>query len=652
MCAYNAIDGAPACASKELLQDILRKDWGFKGFVTSDCGAVDDFYELKAHHFSTSAETASVAGIRTGTDTNCGKTYLALNKAVQQGLIKESEIDVSLKRLFTARYKLGLFDPPASMPYSSLPFSDVGSTEHHDLALKTARESMVLLKNDSILPLKQGIQTIAVIGPNAASLSAIEGNYNAVPRDPQMPVDALATEFKGAHILYAQGSPYADGVALPAPRTLFHPSAGSNVEGLKAEYFAAASFTGQPILTRVDSQIDFDWNSASPVPGAPADHFAVRWSGIITPPAPGTYHFSMRLAHCYPCGDAEKFAVFLDGRPVAGFNLPAAETHESGAPPFTMTFADTKSHSFRVEYQHQAPLFGGGISLEWTPAVQLIESEAVTAAKKADVVLAFLGLSPELEGEEMPIRVEGFAGGDRTDIQLPASQRHLLEAVAATGKPLVVVLLNGSALAVKWAQDHANAILEAWYPGEAGAQAIAQTLSGANNPGGRLPITFYSSLSDLPAFTDYSMSNRTYRYFKGKPLYGFGYGLSYSTFTYSNLKLSAPAFKASDTVTVEINVKNTGSVSGDEVAELYLTPPHSPVSPALALKGFQRVHLAPAETKHLVFHLDPRAISQVDAQGTRAVTPGDYTIAVGGSQPTTGTLTQRFTIHGTQTLPH
>ncbi len=264
-----------------------------------------------------------------------------------------------------------------------------------------------------------------------------------------------------------------------------------------------------------------------------------------------------------------------------------------------MTFDDTKPHVLRVEYIHNAKLFGAGITMEWSPKPGLLEPDAVAIAKQADAVLAFVGLSPELEGEEMPIHIEGFSGGDRTDIKLPAAQQHLLEAVAATGKPLIVVLMNGSALAVNWAQQHANAIVEAWYPGEGGAQAIAETLSGKNNPGGRLPVTFYDSVDQLPAFTDYAMANRTYRYFKGTPLYGFGYGLSYTTFAYSKIHLSTSTLKAGDTLTVEADVKNTGTRAGDEVAELYLTPPHTNVSPNLALAGFTRVHLAPGETKHI-----------------------------------------------------
>ena len=655
MCAYNAIDKAPACASKELLETILRGDWGFGGYVTSDCGAIDDFFQKTAHHTSTDAETASVAGIRAGTDTNCGTTYRALTAAVGRGLIKESEIDVSIKRLFLARYRLGLFDPAAKVPYASIPFSEVNSPAHQALALQAANESMVLLKNEAgALPLKPGIRTIAVVGPNAASLSAIEGNYNAIPRNPVLPVDGIAAEFKSAKVIYAQGSPYAEGVALPVPRTMLHPDGTTNLEGLKAEYFASDAFDGKPLLQRVDKQIDFDWNGASPVPGVPSDRFAVRWTGSIAAPQPGDYEFAIHLADCYPCEDHEKLAVYFDGKPVSGSETSAsAYSRSSHTPAFNLNFADAKRHDLRVEYLHNAKLFGAGISLEWTPKSSDLQKEALAAAQRSDVVLAYVGLSPQLEGEEMPIHIEGFSGGDRTDIKLPASQQSLLEALAATGKPLVVVLLNGSALSVTWAQEHANAILEAWYPGESGGTAIAQTLSGKNNPAGRLPVTFYASVDQIPAFEDYAMANRTYRYFKGKPLYGFGYGLSYTDFSYSGLKLSTKTLRAGDPFTVEADVKNTGSRAGDEVTELYLTPPHTGVSPALALAGFNRVHLGPGETRHVSFNLDPRTLSQVDEKGVRSVSPGSYRVSVGGSQPTKTQSSQigDFTIDGTKELP-
>src|SRR3984885_4599001 len=655
MCAYNAIDGYPACANHELLDHILRRDWGFKGYVTSDCGAVDDFFEQTAHHPSADKATAAADGIKAGTDTNCGDTYLALGEAVKRELVAEAEIDVSLKRLYKARFQLGMFDPPAKVPYNSIPLSEVASAEHRSLSLDASRESIVLLKNDgSFLPLKPELRTIAVVGPNAASLSALEGNYNAVPRDPVLPVDGITSEFPQAKVLYAQGAPYAEGVAIPVPRTLLHPENQPKVDGLTGEYFASAGFDGKPVLTRVDKQIDFDWNAASPIAGVPQNSFAVRWSGSITPPAAGSYSFALRLANCYPCRDHERFSVYIDEKAVAGFaTQPDAESRGSGTPKFTITFADNKPHELRVEYTHTGRLFGAGISMEWVPQPEPLREEAVAAAQKADVVLAFVGLSPELEGEEMPIHVEGFAGGDRTDIKLPAAQQQMLEALAATGKPIVVVLMNGSALAVNWAQQHAQAILEAWYPGEAGGQAIAETLSGKNNPGGRLPITFNQSLDQLPPFSDYSMANRTYRYFKGKPLYGFGFGLSYSSFRYSGLKLSTNHLQAGDTLTVDADVKNSGARAGDEVAELYLTPPQTDVSPKLALDGFTRVHLAPGQTQHIRFTLDPRTLSQVDAKGIRSVTPGRYKLALGGGQPTEATdLSAEFTIEASQELPH
>jgi len=654
MCAYNAIDNYPACANKMLLQTILRGDWNFQGFVTSDCGAVDDFFEAKAHHTSPDKDSAAVAGIEAGTDTNCGRTYLALTDAVKKGFIKESQLDVSLKRLFLARYKLGLFDPPEKMLYSKVPFSEVSSPEHAALALKTARESMVLLKNNNILPLSPSkIKTIAVIGPNAAELSAIEGNYNAVPKDPVFPIDGIIKQFPSSKVLYAQGSPYAENASIVVPRTQFRTAPGSSVEGLKAEYFNNDSLTGTPAIVRTDKQIDFDWNSTSPDPAKlDPKAFSVRWTGTMQAPTPGDYEVTGILAHCYPCNNSEHYTIRFDGKDMLAFQVSEDKAqHGSTTTAVKLHFEDTKPHSFEVTYAHRARLFGAGLSLQWVAPVEPLRNQAVDIIKQSDVVLAFVGLSPNLEGEEMPVHIPGFSGGDRTDITLPAAQQQLLEAAKATGKPLVVILMNGSALAVTWAQQNADAILEAWYPGDGGAQAIAETVAGINNPAGRLPVTFYTGLDQLPSFDDYAMANRTYRYFKGKPLYGFGYGLSYTTFTYSNIKLSTSTLRAGDTLTVQADVKNTGKRDGEEVAELYLTPPHTDVSPNQALNGFTRVHLAPGETKHLTFTLDPRTLSQVDDKGIRAVTPGSYRIAIGGAQPGEITNAQTFAIEGTHEMP-
>ena len=653
MCAYNAVDGLPACANTTLLQKTLRDAWGFKGFVTSDCGAVDDFYN--GHNTSADPEHAAATAVLAGTDTNCGDTYKALGKAVQEKLLPESAIDTAVKRLFTARLQLGLFDP--GTPYQGIAFSENDSAAHRALAEKAAGEAMVLLRNErQTLPLRPGVKTIAVVGPNAASLLALEGNYNAISSHPVLAVDGMEAQFRGAKVIYAQGSPYTEGIELPVPRTMLRTATGE--QGLRGEYFASGAVEGTPVAARTDKQVDFDWTHASPVAGLDADSYAVRWTGTITPPKAGAYQFGLKIGRCGDgctgtAKDTEKVAVTIDGKPVdVSKHTANADSWESAMPRFDVTFSDTQPHAIVIEYQHAGRKTAGGISLRWmAPAATELE-EAVAAAKQADVTVAFVGLQSELEGEEMKVQVEGFAGGDRTLIDLPAAQRELLESLGATGKPLVVVLMNGSALAVNWAAQHADAVLEAWYPGEAGGTAIAQVLSGQVNPGGKLPVTFYTGTDQLPEFDDYSMKNRTYRYFKGQPLYGFGYGLSYTSFAFSGMKLSSESVQAGQPLTVEAEVKNTGRVDGDEVAELYLAPPQNELSPRHALVAFDRVHLRAGESKRVRFALDPRHLSTVDAAGRRAMTAGEYGLFLGGSQPGVGMagVAGKFVITGEQEL--
>jgi beta-glucosidase len=643
MCAYNAVDGDPACANQHLLKDVLRGEWKFNGFVTSDCAAITDVAE--GHKFAADLEHASVVSVRAGTDTSCGTEYSALTKAVKDGLIDEKELDVSVKRLFRARFQLGMFDPPKAVGYASVPYSEVDSTQHRELALKTARESMVLLKNEGgLLPLSGKTKTIAVIGPNAASLAALEGNYNAVPSHPVSPLEGLRKAIgAGGRVLYAQGSTYAEGVTVPVPETVFHTDGGET--GLRGEYFSNTDFTGKPVMTRIDRQIDFDWNGASPAAGVSAGGFGVRWSGTITVPEAGSYAFVPSLAHCYPCGDGETYAVFFDGKEVSQERFDVSASRGNIGKGFTIDFADTKPHTIRMDYTHVAPHFGAGITLGWKPVASALKAEAVRAAEQADVVVAFVGLSPELEGEEMPIKIPGFDGGDRTNLELPVEQQEMLEAVAKTGKPLVVVLMNGSALAVNWAQAHAGAILEAWYPGEAGGTAIAETLFGRNNPAGRLPLTFYASISQLPAFDDYSMKGRTYRYSMATPLYRFGYGLSYTQFA-TSAKLSSEKIAAGEPLVVNAKVTNTGKVAGDEVVEVYLTQPASELAPIRALVGFQRVHLLAGEKRDVPITISPRQLSLVDGQGKRAILPGTYSLYVGGAQPEGDAKGMSFEITG------
>jgi beta-glucosidase len=668
MCAYNAVDKIPACASKTLLGEILRADWHFQGFVTSDCDAIDDIAATYGHRYATDNAAASADGILAGTDTDCGSAYLALTDAVHKGLVTEAQLDVAVKRLFTARMKLGMFDPPQQVPFSTISYSVVDSPEHSELALRAARESMVLLKNeDHFLPLDPAKkQTIAVIGPLAASRMALEGNYNAIPLNPVLPIDGIESEFGYEHVFYAEGSPYIMGGELPVPRTMLRAATDSTVEGLEGQYFAHPSFDGAPEMVRIDKEIDFDWALADPAD--PRDTtkqaFAVRWIGGIHAPIAETLNFQFRLPICYPCNSNLKFAFYLDGKQIEPdapptptiTKLPPSGRNSGGLLHFSIPFADTRPHDLRIEYIQTARIQGAGLAFEWVPPQDLIQNQAVEAAKKADLVVAVVGLTPRLEGEEMKVSAKGFSGGDRTDLELPDVQQQLLEAVAKTGKPMVVVLLNGSALSVNWAKENSSALLEAWYPGQSGGQAIAETLSGKTNPAGRLPVTFYTGVDQLPAFDDYSMANRTYRYFKGKPSFAFGDGLSYTTFAYSGLNLSTGNLKAGETLTVEADVKNSGSVAGDEVAELYLIPSQSPLSPNRELAGFQRFHLDPGETRHLIFKLDPRNLSQVDEKGSRAVTPGNYMVFVGGSQPTgdlgPGTASASFTITGNEELAH
>ncbi len=641
MCAYNAIEGIPACASPLLLQQKLRGAWKFDGYVTSDCGAIGDFYSKDAqgfsgtagHHYSPDAAHASAAAVLAGTDTNCGDEYDALPQAVKQGLLPESALDTAVKRLFTARVRLGLFDPPASVAYAQIPFSRNDSAEHRALAREVAQKAMVLLKNEgNTLPLHD-MKTLAVVGPNAASLIALEGNYNGQPSAPVLPVDGIAQEFSKARVLYAQGSPYAEGVALPVPRTALH---------VTGQYFANSKLSGVPIMTREEKEVDFDWNAASPAPNLPAEDFSVRWKGTLAVPAPGDYAFEVGFTDCYPCQDRETYSFSFDGKQVSAQD--SGEPKESRAhsnPGFMLHFADTRPHAIELDYTHHALLFGAGMTLKWKPPAAALREEALSAARQADAVIALVGLSSELEGEEMPIHVPGFAGGDRTDIVLPAVQQQLLDALATTGKPVIVVLMNGSALAVNWAQQHAAAILEAWYPGEEGGAAIAETLSGRNNPAGRLPVTFYASVDQLPPFDDYAMQNRTYRYFRGQPLYGFGYGLSYTHFAYEGLRLKQSEVNAGDSVEALVTVRNVGKFAGDEVAELYLAAPGAKGNPAL--KGMARVRLAAGEKQTLSFPLTARDLSTVSEQGRRSVEPGDYSIMIGGAQPAaaahvTGTL--------------
>jgi beta-glucosidase len=649
MCAYNRLDGAPACGNRRLLQDILRDAWRFPGYVVSDCDAVDDI--RAGHRMTADSADAAAMGLRAGTDLNCGSSYRALGDAVRRGLVSEQDVDTALARLLRARFRLGMLDPDARVSWAATPISETDSPAHRALALEAARKSIVLLTNHGVLPLRRDLRAVAVIGPNADDEDVLFGNYNGVPRDPVTPlagirrkVAELAGAGRPAEVLYAQGSDWAP--ATPVLRVvpasaLFADSAGQEPHGLTGAYFGTHDFTGAPPATRVDSVLDFTWWEEAPLPGVPADSFSVRWTGTLVAPVTGRYSLGLRSQ-----GGAH---LLLDDSTIVQWSdrhLVVTEWKE-------VDLVAGQPRRIRVEYFDRRAF--ASLQLVWSVPRSDLVAEAVAAARRADAVVMLLGLSPRLEGEEFPVRVEGFDTGDRTDVRLPSAQEALLEAVVAAGKPVVVVLLSGSALGATWAAEHAGALLEAWYPGQAGGDAIADVLFGDADPAGRLPVTFYRSVDQLPPFTDYWMEGRTYRWFRGDALFPFGHGLSYTRFRYRDLR--APArVRAGDPVRVSVEVENAGSVAGEEVVQIYVSavgaPPPAPVR---TLAGFRRILLQPRERRRETFTLAPRALSLVDGDGRRFVTPGPYDLSVGGKQPgftgqadaaTTAVLTARLAVTG------
>jgi beta-glucosidase len=673
MCAYNSIDEWPACTNKMLLKEHLRDAWGFKGFVVSDCGAIVDVNQ--GHKKTPDIMHSATLALQAGTDLSCSiwtPGFNTLAEAVRKGLVGEDLVTQAAERLYTARIELGLFDPPNSGPLDKVQFFENASSRHRSIALKAAEEDIVLLKNSGVLPLKSAPGHIAVIGPTADLLSSIEGNYVGTPYHPVTPLDGLMKQFRTSPIVYAQGSTLAGGVGVPVPRTAF----GLN-EGLKTEFFATSDWTGRPVAVTTETAVQANWENSPPVTELATHNYSVRWTGKLTVPAPGHYVFTLEQGDAFPYSPVENYRFILDGKVLsegslrggadmsAMGNFKAIAGASPTAPPveqfprtpsIAVDFTDTNPHSIQVEYSHAGDQSGGGLTLKWVAPPQAQLDEAVARAKEADLVVAFVGLSPQLEGEEMPLKIDGFSGGDRTSIDLPAPQQKLLEAVAATGKPLVVVLQSGSAVALNWANQHADAILEAWYPGVEGGTAIARTLAGLANPAGRLPVTFYAGLDGLPAFTDYSFRSsnggRTYRYFKGKPLWGFGYGLSYSTFKYGPVKLSADTIKAGDPLTATITVTNSSAVPGDEVVEAYLKTPQAG-GPMQSLVGFQRVNIPAGESKDVAITIDPRSLSSVDDQGNRSILEGKYTLTLGAAQPqeTEAKSEAGFTVTGSLPVP-
>ena len=639
MCAYNRVDGLPACASDLLLDDILRGDWGFRGYVVSDCDAVGDIH--RHHEFAPDAAASVAAALRAGVDSECNGATLTdtdgltepYREALARGLITMADVDRALVRLFAARLRNG--DLPGLRPLStdSVSPDDVGTPAHGEVALEAAGKSLVLLKNDGLLPLS-GTPKIAVIGPLGDATRVLRGNYSSPQSAPPVSVfEGLRRAMPGAQVRHVPfGATWTDGGPIP-PSALLTPD---GEPGLLARYYNSAEppparfapgeldawvervgFAREPVVSRIEPDV----NSRSLDLAQVHDVHRAEWTGFLVPPVTGTYRLGIGGFN----GELEfDGKPFVDLRGASWNSLPTLKTVRLEA-----------GHRYPIRVTTEARILTG-IGLLWKLVSESPVEDMRAAAADSDVLVAVVGLTSDLEAEEAPIEVPGFKGGDKTSLDLLADQQALLEAARATGKPLVVVLMNGSQVNLAWAREHADAIIEAWYPGQSGGLAVGNVIAGHLNPAGRLPLTFYRSVDDLPPFGDYDMRGRTYRYFNGTPVYPFGHGLSYTSFDYAPLQLQPARGGASEGLRVTTRVRNTGARAGDEVAQLYLEFPDREGLPKRALRGFQRVHLQPGEERELVFDLDPRGLSAVDAEGERLVMPGDYRVWVGAGQPGTG----------------
>jgi beta-glucosidase len=637
MCAYNRVNGEPACASNTLLRDTLRGAWGFQGYVVSDCDAVRDIHS--GHKYMPDGPAAVAASLKAGTDSECDtsawgsaaklrQNYL---DAIQRGLITEADVDRAVTRLVAARLRTG--DLPGVVSKPAVPASAIDSPAHRALALESAVKSLVMLKNDGTLPLKPGAR-IALVGPHGDSTRVLRGNYSSERMGETWSVlDGLRRALPKARITQV---PFTASVTDgdPVPASAFVTPDGK--PGLKAEYFNAKGegFEAQPAATRVETHVVSNANQAAGVSG----QHKVVWTGYLVPPESGSY----RLALYGIQGEVA----------VEGGGVTSESYGVWNAPPKLVDVKLEKGKRYAVRLQSQ-PGVAPAPGLLWKRVSTRMDDEMAAAIAKADVVIAAVGLTSDIEGEEMPVQIDGFSGGDRTSLALPADQRRLLEAAHALGKPVVVVVMSGGAIDLSWAKAHAAAIVQAWYPGQAGGLALGRVLAGAADAGGRLPLTFYRGVDDLPAFDDYTMKGRTYRYYAGEPVYPFGHGLSYASFKYDVLRMQPLGDTADAGVEVSVTLRNTSGRAGDEVAQLYLRPPGFDGAPRLALRGVQRVSLKAGEARELQWRLSPRALSFVNPAGERRLIPGRYTLSVGSGQPGAGvdTASTAFELSSNQILP-
>jgi len=618
MGAYNQYKGMP-CTANPILYRILRNEWGFKGYIVSDCWAVSDFWQFQK--YTKDAAEAAALAVKAGTDLECGVDYKQLMAAINRGLLTEADIDVAVKRVFEARFRLGMFDPDNIVPYASIPYFVNCSDFNNGLARTAAQKSLVLLKNENnTLPLEKSIKTIAVIGPNADNFESLIGNYNGIPKDPVTVLRGVKTKvLPDTKVIYAEGSDLADGIHNMTIIPSRYLQTEDGKQGAMGEYFNNREMKGEPVFTRIDDNINFYWENLAPRADLPDDDFGVKWTTWLTAPETGKFFLG--------AWGSSGYEIALDGKTIIKYR----GEHHAFHTEFAVDMTEGKKYKLEVFYRNFAG--DADMKLLWARPRTNITEEAVKAAKEADAVVLVLGLSQRLEGEEMPIKIDGFSGGDRTNLNLPAAQEKLLDAVTATGKPVIVVMASGGAIAITKAQEKAAAVILAGYGGQQGGNAVADVLFGDYNPAGRLPVTYYKSVEQIPAFDNYNMTGKTYRFFTQEPLYPFGYGLSYTTFSYSGLVMPQSAV-AGEKVKVSVTVKNTGTREGEEVVQLYLTDEKaSTPRPIRQLEGFQRISLKPGESRVVDFTIEPRQFSIINNKDKRVTEPGYFTVSVGGKQP-------------------
>lgn len=618
MCAYNRLEGDPCCGSDRLLMQILREEWGYDGIVLSDCGAIADFYREKGHRTHPDAESASAAAVLSGTDLECGSSYKALVESAKRGLINEEDIDVAVKRLLKARFELGEMDDADQVEWTRIPYSVVCSAAHDSLALEMARKSMTLLLNkNNILPLKRGGQTIAVMGPNANDSVMQWGNYNGTPKHTITILDGIRSMMgKEDKLIYEQACNWVERSLI---RSVFSQCSSKEGPGFTARYWNNTAQEGEPVSTaRLTTPFRLCTSGATVfAPGVPLTSFSAAYQSTFTPTESGEVVFDF-----YSCGAAQ---LLVNGKEVKKF----ANKHGSRGSSYTMSVEANKAYDIEIKFQHLLGDAQLNFDLGFKEEADIRKS--VARVKNADIVIFAGGISPSLEGEEMGVDLPGFKRGDRTDIELPAVQRELIKALADAGKKVVFVNCSGSPIAMEPETRYCQAILQAWYPGQSGGKAVAEVLFGDYNPAGRLPVTFYRNTAQLPDFEDYNMTGRTYRYFKGDPLFAFGYGLSYTTFKYGDMKLD-PVLQVGETAKVTVPVTNTGNRDGEEIVQLYLRKQGDSEGPAKTLRAFKRVQIPAGETVNVTLELTPKQWEWWDAQtNTMRTTAGTFDVMVGGS---------------------